>query len=87
MSQLYKLTVKIPHDDIGFPKTQEILARMSYTKRYWKAIAYPNSVEYVLGPFSQVGIDNAKAAFRDAFKEATPEMRKHCSFDVEPHSA
>ena len=48
MSQLYKLTVKIPHDDIGFPKTQEILTRMSYTKRYWKAIAYPNSVDYIL---------------------------------------
>ncbi len=86
MSQLYKLTAKIPHDEIGFPKVQALLAGMSYTKKYWKALVYPNQIEYIMGPYSQVGIDNAKAAFRETFKDATPDDRKHCSFSQEPHT-
>ena len=86
MSQLYMLTATVPHDDIGFPEVQKLVAGMSYTKKYWRAVAHPNRVEYVLGPYSQVGIDNAKAAFREAFKGATPEMKKECGFQQVPHT-
>lgn len=86
MSQLYVLTVTIPHDEVGFPAVQKLLENMSYTKKYYRAVAYPNKAEYVLGPLSQVGIDNAKTAFRDAFKDATPADKGFCAFHVHPYA-
>lgn len=84
MSQLYTLTVTIPHDEIGYVEVQKILEPMSYTKKYYRAVVYPNKIEYVLGPLSQTGIDNAKAAFREAFKNAKADDKRACAFGVTP---
>ena len=75
MSQMYMLTVLVPHDEIGFPKVQKLLETKSYKKTYLKGIVPPNKIEYVMGPYSQIGIDNAVIVFDNEPRNKEIHMR------------
>lgn len=68
-----KFTVEVWDD---YSKVHQLMMYQSVQIAFWKSFVPPHRVEYIIGPLSQLGVDNWKIKFDEIGCKYTAEVRE-----------